>query len=86
MDNIQDVYWYEGHELAETFWSPYEDYKKYIGKKFTIVRRMTEKECDIETLPSWIIKFDSGEEIQALPEEIIKSEIERNGGKINETS
>ncbi len=66
---------YEKKGFAETFWTPYDDYRSRIGQKFEVTRRTTEEEADLECLPLWKIKFEDGEAITAHPEEIIASEI-----------
>lgn len=76
-DKLRDIkpFWYDGYKFADTFWTPYDDYKDKIGLKFEVVRRCTTEDVDAECLPVWLIKFEDGEEINAYPEEIIEEEI-----------
>ena len=61
---------YEGFGFINTFHSPFEENEKYNGRKFTVIRRLTEKDADLECLPMWRIRFEKGKEIDAYPEEI----------------
>lgn len=65
---------YESEGFAECFESPYEDYQQYCGEKFTVLHRCDEPEWDLCTLPAWVIEFEPGVIIEALPEEITKAE------------
>ena len=66
---------YETEGFCDTFESPYESLIKHNGKKFSVVRRCsTDDGFDIGALPAWKIKFEDGEEIEAMPEEICKIE------------
>lgn len=74
-------YWFDKYEkqgFFEIFISPYDSLKQYNGKRFKVIRRVTEEECDLESLPAWKIEFDNQEQIDAFPEEIIKNEIKDN--------
>lgn len=65
---------YETEGFCDTFKSPYDGMKQHNGKSFEVVRRCTEKDMDIEWLPAWVIKFQDGVQINAVPEEICKIE------------
>lgn len=59
--------------LEDTYFSYFDDYKKYTGQKFTIIRKLTTEDgVDDEAGTSYIIRLESGEVIQALEEEICK--------------
>ena len=75
---------YEKEGFAKRFWTPYEQYKEYIGEKFSVKKRVQpgseiDLGVDLECLPMWIITFDDGKEIMAHPEEVILSEMISNG-------
>jgi hypothetical protein len=70
---------YEKDEISKIFWSPFSDYEEKIGSHFVIVRRCTEKDCDLCCLPMWKIKFEDNTVIDAYPEEIILREMIDNG-------
>lgn len=53
----------------ETFQSPYQQYKEYIGLKFTINNEI-ENEDKEETGPIYNITLENGISIDAWPEEI----------------
>ena len=82
---ISDCYdLYEKEGFAKRFWTPYEQYKEYIGEKFSVKKRIqpgteTDLGVDLECLPMWIIAFNDGKEILAHPEEVILSEMISNG-------
>ena len=59
---------------AETFWTPYTQYKDKIGQTFTVLRRVDTQDCDLCALPQWHIMLEDGTEIDAYPEEIYESE------------
>lgn len=61
---------YEHIGFAETFESPYPDYRHLTGLPFAVIRRTTEVEIDLDCLPMWRIRFENGEECDAFPEEI----------------
>ena len=70
---------YEHIGFAETFDTPYSDMKDLVGQKFTILGRVKELEegkegVDLECLPMWNIRFESGFETAAYPEEICLTE------------
>lgn len=72
---------YEQEGFAKRFWSPssYDSYKERIGQSFKVIGRCTTEESDLESLPMWNIEFSDGTAIGAYPEEIIPSEMKRNG-------
>lgn len=69
---------YETEGFAKRFWTPYSDYSQKCGEPFEVIRRCTEEDSDLCQLPSWNIMFADGIVIQALPEEIIESEVIKN--------
>lgn len=66
-------------KLADTFWTPFTDYKDKIGQSFEVVRRVDELDCDLCALPQWHIILDDGTELDAYPEEIYEREQRDNG-------
>jgi hypothetical protein len=68
---------YETEGFTDTFQTPYEECSEYNGQKYEIVRRANYEigDCDMESLPQWIIKFEDGKEVNAYPEEICKLEV-----------
>ena len=72
LEDLFDMYETDG--FCETFESPYDGMKTHNGKTFDVVRRCTEKDWDIECLPAWVIVLQGGVQIDALPEEICKTE------------
>jgi len=62
---------YESEGFAERFYSPYNENKAHNGKKFTVLGRATEEDCDLETLPAWHVRFEDGNELCCYPEEIM---------------
>jgi len=71
---------YETSEkMADSFWTPFEDYKDKIGQRFEILRRVDEQNCDLCALPQWHIMLEDGTEIDAYPEEIYEREQKDNG-------
>lgn len=68
----------EAEGFNNVYWSPYTEWENYYGKPFKVIKRATERENDLEVLPMWIIQFEDGKRIQAYPEEIVTSEMERN--------
>lgn len=63
---------YESSGWKNSFYSPYESENKNNGKPFTVLRRATTGEYDVEQLPCWLIRFDDGKETFAFPEDICK--------------
>lgn len=61
---------YEERGFTRRFWSPYEQYEDRIGEPFTVMRRVSEQDADLECLPMWGIRFEGGDEIEAHQEEI----------------
>lgn len=70
---------YEQEGFAKRFQSPFGDYKDRIGQTFKVINRCSEKDSDLSSLPMWNIQFKDGLIIGAYPEEIILSEMKRNG-------
>lgn len=70
---------YEKEGFSKKFWSQGGDYKILHGKHFEVLGRVTEEEADLKCLPMWNIRFDSGFETSAWPDEIIPSEMKANG-------
>ena len=74
---VQDSFdLYEKIGFKDKFDTPFEDFRKYNGKPFKVVRRMSyaNDDIDLECLPKWVIRFEDGVEIDAWPEEICKAE------------
>lgn len=72
---VNDCYdTYEHIGFADSFKSPYEEFKPYNGKSFTVLGRVDESITDLECLPMWKIRFDDGKEIMSYPEEICLAE------------
>ena len=70
---------YEYIGFANTFGTPYDGERKYVGMKFTVLDRVkdiTEDKngTDLECLPMWNIQFENGDTIYAYPEEICLAE------------
>lgn len=70
---------YEHIGFADTFGTPYDGERKYVGMKFTVlgrVKEITEDKdgADLECLPMWNIQFENGDTIAAYPEEICLAE------------
>jgi hypothetical protein len=55
-----------------TFQSPYEAVADLNGKSFVFVRTISEPDDDhdAEVLPMYVIRFSTGETIEAWPEEV----------------
>lgn len=69
------------YKLRKTFWSPYDEMKEHIGKKFTLLRSLTKEEigdpeCEGEMFK---IRLEDGEEITAWFEEIYDKSCMVNG-------
>ena len=72
-----DTYEYIG--FADTFNTPYDGTKMYVGKKFIVLGRVKEiaedkDGADLECLPMWNIRFEDETEMNAYPEEICLAE------------
>lgn len=66
---------YETTGFSKKFHSPYDETYNLNGKPFKVLRRATEKECDIEAMPIWVVKFKGIKEpFYCYPEEICKIE------------
>lgn len=66
---------YETEGFSEVFHSPYDETYHLNGKPFKVLRRATEKECDLEAMPIWVVGFDGFEKpFFCYPEEICKAE------------
>ena len=67
---------YEQTGFSDTFHSPYDDDTyNHNGKPFKVLRRATEEEYDLETLPVWLVEFEGEPEpFYCYPEEICKIE------------
>lgn len=71
----------QNDKLADTFWSPFGDYKELFGMRFSLKGRCDEHDADISALPMWNIVMEDGTEIGAYPEEIFEREQKENGRK-----
>ena len=47
----------ENEGFNRVFWSPYEEQKEHIGKKFKVLRRLNEEECFFDAQPMWEIEM-----------------------------
>lgn len=65
---------YEHIGFVAVFNTPYESEKQYEGQKFEVLGRCDESTHDLEVLPVWKIRLESGAEIEAYPEEICLAE------------
>ena len=75
-------YWFSEYErtgFADTFRSPYDQYKDRIGQKYEVLGRCTEEDCDLECLPMWKIRFEDGFETYAHEVEICEIEQQKEG-------
>lgn len=75
---------YEAEGFSEKFWSQCGEFQMFTGKPFKVIGRIpawdgVNNGADLECLPMWQIKFETGQEISAYPEEIIKREMRNNG-------
>jgi hypothetical protein len=68
--DVDKLFAYYENRQSKTFHTPYSDYQDLNGKRFHILRRLTEKDADIEVLPMWCIETEDGVVIHAFPEEI----------------
>lgn len=65
-------------EFAKKFWSPYEDFKKFNGMSFIVLKQINKNAYDYKEVGDmWLIRLENGQEIQALPEEILASDQKR---------
>lgn len=65
---------YEQDGFETVFYSPYDSQREHEGMRFSVVRRATEKECDLEAMPLWLVRFSNGDKAFCYPEEITKKE------------
>lgn len=67
---------YETTGFSEKFHSPYDDSElHHNGMPFTVLRRATEEECDLEAMPLWVVMFEGeGVPYYCYPEEICEIE------------
>lgn len=70
---------YETEGFAKEFWSPYSKNEERKGQHFEVTSRCTTEDCDLDSLPMWHIRFADGTTMCAYPEEIILSEMKKNG-------
>ena len=69
---------YETSGFSKRFHSPYDENHEHNGKPFKVVRRATTDECDLESMPVWVVAFeDEKEPYFCYPEEICKIEAEK---------
>ena len=61
---------YEDSGFIKHFDSPYDEHGEHNGMRFKVIRRATDKECDIEAMPIWFIEFENGDTAYCYPEEI----------------
>lgn len=71
----------KGYQLRKTFWTPYEQMKRYEGRKFQLICKVEEPEEIDEELKGqlFVIEFDDGTQIQAWFEEIYDKSCLVNG-------
>lgn len=69
------------YQLRESFWTPYEQCKEHIGKKFTLIREIPVEETNDPELEGELfdIQFDEGEKFVAWYEEIYDKSCIVNG-------
>ena len=73
---------YEESGFCDTYKTQYENEQSLNGKRFKVIGRVTElseknpEGADLECLPMWFIKFETGQTMAAYPEEICKIERE----------
>lgn len=70
---------YEKEGFSKVFWSQCDDFKRYYGKTFEVVGRVSTEDVDLECLPMWNIRFNDGSKMSAYPDEIILREMKDNG-------
>lgn len=68
---------YEETGFLPVFDSPYDEGGEHNGMPFTVLRRATPEEVDIEAMPIWKVRFANGDEAFCYPEEITILEKER---------
>lgn len=69
--------------FAKQFISPYDEYKKYNGMSFEVLCEVDKSTYDFEEVGvKYKIMLESGEVIEALPEEIIE-EVQRENNYHN---
>ena len=61
---------YEHHGFIPRFDSPYDDHKEHHNMRFKVIRRANTTECDLETMPIWLVEFENGDNAYCYPEEI----------------
>lgn len=65
-------------QFSDIFWTPYDSHKEHIGHGFEVIGRVDPTSYDFkESGPMWNVRLDNGIVIQALPEEIVKDDVER---------
>lgn len=55
---------------AETFFSPFDDYRQYNGQRFTVLRELNDSERNPKAGRMFEIELEGGEKITAFLEEI----------------
>lgn len=66
---------YETEGFCDTFVTLYNQYAKYNGQRYELIRRSSPEDgWELESLPAWKIRFSDGVMIDAWPEEICKIE------------
>lgn len=61
---------YETTGFKEKFDSPYDEQREHNGMTFKVLRRATANECDLESIPLWLVEFENGDTAYCYPEEI----------------
>lgn len=57
--------------FADTIRSTYTDQSSHNGKPFKVIRRAATEECDMKSMPQWVVKTEGSEdEVFCFPEEI----------------
>ena len=67
---------YESTGFLDVFNSPYDELHAHNSMPFKVVRRATEAECDLESMPQWLVQFSDGDTAYCYPEEICRIEKE----------
>lgn len=71
---------YEAEGFSQVFWSPFSGHEERFGEAFEVIGRCSESDkFDLCVLPMWNIRFQDGTIVAAYPEEIIPSQMRRNG-------